>query len=298
MVADWLTWCGVPRSTSGEWNIDKDLNRTPSDMAILGVPYDAGATAAAGQADAPFAIRRLETFESWVAPDIGDLSTVKVVDCGDADIDRLEPSRSLAMLGSQMKSILKHTGCLVMLGGDHSISTVGVNALEMYTQQSVNLIHFDAHSDTWDNGKPTPNHASWVRHTINMGVTFSVHQFGIRAMSPEDDLGINRHCGPLTRRQLATLVSDVIDVFAGPVYLSIDMDVLDPAYCPGVAYPEPGGWQPSTLFNAIEKLVATGKVKCVDIVETTPSLDRLDQSVRLAHRSVLAVRRGLKLAQK
>lgn len=296
MAGEWLTWCEVPTSDMGEWEVDS-LTSVRSDMAILGAPYEAGASAMAGQAEAPSAIRRLETLDSWIAPDIGDLRTVKVVDCGDAEVDRLDPSKSLAKLGILAKGILKNSGCLVTLGGDHSISAVLVNALEMLHKHPVNLIHIDAHSDTWPQAGPIPNHASWVRHSIVSGVTRSVHQFGIRAMAPaDDDLDVQRRTGILSDRHLKDFIRGM-STWTDPAYLSIDMDVVEPAFCPGVAYPEPGGWMPFQLLHVIERIVATGKVRGVDIVETTPSLDRNDLSVRLAHRSVLAVRRGLKRAQ-
>lgn len=292
-----LTWCGVPFSLDGMW-ADDEGKQFVSDMAILGIPYEAGASATSGQADAPYAIRRIEIFESWYDNFLGDLSTVKVVDCGDVDINRHTPGKSLIAAQQTIGNVANSTKCLVVLGGDHSVTAAVLSRIEPMTKAGIQLVHIDAHSDTW----PTedlnffPGHESWVTWVQERNLVKHITQLGVRAMGPQiiqSSATVKQYNGTLSNAYLKTITANLKNAEL-PVYLSVDMDVVDPAFCPGVAYPEPGGWTSVSLLKTIEAIVATGRVIGVDIVETTPSLDHREMSVRLAHRSVLAVMRGIK----
>jgi agmatinase len=306
-----LTWCGAQwgEPMEGKWvNNPGDVRKpllTSSDMCIVGLPYDAGQTGVSGQSAAPSAIRRLETLESWRTHDIGDLSTVKLVDLGDLGIDHRRARDSLIDAMRRVNAAWRNTGTMVALGGDHSISAA---MLESCPVQRPIVIHLDAHRDTWTDEAFTeedlyPHHASWVGWVLSKKYTSGVYQFGVRTMGPdvtEDGHyeNLSTHTGQVSAAQLKSFINHIkkTDVRA-PVYLSIDMDVVDPAFCPGVAYPEPGGWTSRELLTTVEFLVEKLNVIGVDIVEITPSLDVRDMSVRLAHRTVLAVMRGIKRKQ-
>lgn len=295
-----LTWCGVQYSTDGLY--DDGRERVESDIAIIGIPYDAGASAVPGQSDAPYKIRALEAFESWHDPALGDLSTVKVVDLGDVPIDRRAPDAALIAAQLKIGEAANNTKCLVTLGGDHSVSAAVINRTDKMRLRQVHLVHIDAHGDTWpvDPDHFWPGHESWVTWVIRNRLVESITQLGVRALGPpaKSPLPIRYelHTGTFSNMGLRALAEEIRQS-EHAVHLSVDMDVVDPAYCPGVAYPEPGGWTPSFLLKTIETLVSTGRVDSVDIVEITPSLDRSDLSVRLAHRCVLAVVKGLKRAK-
>jgi len=298
-----LTWCGVQETGDGTWWQFPPLGRSErSDLCILGVPYDGGRSAAGGQAEAPFAIRRLEYFDSWQDNELGDLSTVKMVDAGDLTIDHRSPIRSLAKERSSIKKLWNNTGLLLAVGGDHSITDWLLDVHMVATNDPLNVVHLDAHSDTWpvdDTGNAS--HDSWVTAARSAGNYRRLWQFGIRAMGP-DTLKDDLTSGLVTTRKGDFYAADIhhfVQTYkfahgTQPLYLTVDMDVVDPAFCPGVAYPEPGGWTPRELLKTIETIVAELPVIGVDIVEITPALDSREMSVRLAHRSVLAVVKGLK----
>lgn len=315
MNRDILTWCGVQYHPDGKW-VDPDVGNpkkallTDSDLCIVGLPYDAGQTGVSGQSAAPGAIRRLETFDSFHTHDIGDLSTVKVVDIGDLEIDRRYPVPDLRASMNSLNAVWPNTKTLLALGGDHSITAALLQDYHNYQVDSSEkvtwpiVIHLDAHTDTWPDHDSTkmnyPNHASWVGWVVNERYIDRIYQFGIRSMGPDENAPDNvvMHTGPLNQKQAAAFVRHLNLKYPGrPVYLSIDMDVVDPAFCPGVAYPEPGGWTSRELLSIIEFFVSKLNIIGVDIVEITPSLDVRDMSVRLAHRSVLAVMRGIKRKQ-
>jgi agmatinase len=309
---DVLTWCGVPYHPDGKWvNNPGDIKNPllePSDMCIVGVPYDAGQTGVSGQSAAPSAIRLLETLSSWQTHDIGDLSMVKAVDAGDLNIDHRVAQASLNAAVGKIAQLIPNTKTLVALGGDHSISAAMLEAYPDSVKPIV--VHLDAHKDTYRDDDCVlgmyPTHASWVDWVLMNGYTDEVFQFGVRAVGPdanEDEhlTMIQTNTGVLTKEALEIFVRYLTDTSAKknyPVHLSVDMDVVDPAFCPAVSYPEPGGWTSRELLETIEYLVEKLNVVGVDIVEITPSLDVRDMSVRLAHRSVLAVMRGIKRRQR
>lgn len=301
-----LTWCGITYSRDGNY-IDPNGFVSRSDMCILGVPYDGGRSAAGGQDAAPQAVRLLETFDSWHDPLLGDLTTVKMVDAGDLGIDHRAAALSLISEGGNIAGIWENTDLLLAVGGDHSITSVLLETAVWLKKKKLNVIHIDAHADTWEpsdvwqTGLPT--HDTWVTHSQEHNHIAHLWQLGVRELtSPNDtpDKWPNRtiFVGDVSRTQLFGLTGRYNQQHKDEeVYLSVDVDVVDPAFCPGVAYPVPGGWTPQALLETIEILVAELPVIGVDIVETTPSLDHDELSVRLAHRSVLAAVKGLKRRQ-
>lgn len=296
-----LTWSDVPHTPNGLYQpvaINKKVS--VSDMTIIGIPMDLGASATPGQREAPFAIRRSETFDSWHDPVYGDLSTVMVCDYGDIKFDHRMGIAEVRSAAMELHSIMKNTRLPVVLGGDHSVSAMTAEGLAKQGLGPIDMVTLDAHADTWpyDAHIMYPDHSSWVGWVMDKGYADQVYQLGVRALGPD---GVRQN---EVRRINATdpmvdigLLLGVLNERQNPIHLSIDLDVVDPAMCPGVAYPEPGGWLPRELLYAIENIVATGRVKAVDITETTPALDHAEMSVRLAHRSVLSVVRGIKRTQ-
>lgn len=289
------TWSDVDYSPNGATPDD-----IPSDMAIIGMPYDAGASATPGQNTAPDAVRRLERFDSWYDPELGDLSTVSVVDVGDVPIDRTNPMSSLLEARHIIDRTLKLTKCLVTIGGDHSVSAMVFERVSRQMKKAVDLVHLDAHSDTWsdDSLNAYPDHASWLRWVAERDLAASIIQYGVRTMNePDDDLKITRRPGDLDREAFVNWLDNRSVVNPRPLYMSVDLDVVDPAFCPAVAYPEPGGWSSSDLLWAVQTVFSKVPVAGFDVVELTPALDKANMSVRLAHRCVLAARKGLKIRQ-
>lgn len=296
------TYNDYPYSERGGWVMPSGGLMEPSDVAILGVPTDAASTGASGQRSAPLAIRSLEAFESLWDYHVEDgIKRLKVVDAGDVATDYSNFETTTYEIVERAARIREHTGTLVALGGDHSITPhvlAGLGGVEL-------LVHLDAHSDTWLLEDPSwvPHHGAWVPYVIQHETVRKVHQYGLRALGPDnpEDASFGGKLeqypwhGPYRaiERMKEVIHADGIQ----RVYLSVDLDVVDPAYAPGVAYPEPGGWTSRELFEVITSLCATGKIVGLDIVECIPALDVRDMTVRLAHRCVLAALRGVAKAK-
>jgi agmatinase len=196
---------------------------------------------------------------------------------------------------------------LVTLGGDHSIALPALRALYQIYQKPITVLHFDAHLDTWNPGRYTSywlseqsrfNHGSFFHIASTEGLisnTTSAHA-GIRTRLTGIDDGDYTNPGP--EQGFMRIHADDIDDLGPvgvaerimerigldgeqPVYLSVDIDVLDPSTAPGTGTPEPGGWTMRELIRilrGIEKLNLVG----ADIVEVSPSYDNVGETTALA----------------
>ena len=258
------------------------MERTDRDaaIAIAGVPYDLGTTNRPGARFGPAAIRQASRMlvdgdhpSHWVNP-----GTLPLADIGDFAIALGDVTKSLAEIERQASAV-EH---LVALGGDHGVTLPLLRALAK-KRGAPALIHFDAHVDTWpQNFGQTYAHGSVFYHSILEGLIEPrrVIQIGIR--SP-----VERAVHDWTRDQGVTIVTaqDVHEqgpaaiaerirqvVSDAPVYLSFDIDVLDPAFAPGTGTPEIGGlasWQAQAIMRRLRGLQFIG----MDMVEVSPAYD-------------------------
>jgi arginase family enzyme len=271
--------------------VGKNEDGTRSDFAIMGAALDHYSTRTRGQSQAPFAIRAYEDFESWVDPYAGDLGEVSVVDVGDYEADMTRPHLGYTRVANGVHSLLGNTEFMCLLGGDHTVTAYALQGVRKHLGPTVrlNVVHLDAHSDTWghDNTKGFPHHGSWVRKVLEDRTVDAVFQLGVRALGPDSEAGIEDR---IVRIQPGNPFMDLDR--SAQHYLSVDMDVVDPAFAPGVAYREPGGWTSELLLRTVESLVSTGRFIGMDIVETIPDRDRDQLTVGLAHRTILAALKG------
>jgi len=252
--------------------------RTP--LCIAGIPYDLGTSNRPGTRFGPLAIRQASRMlvdgdhpSHWVNP-----GTLPLADIGDFAIALGDVTKSLAEIERQASAV-EH---LVALGGDHGVTLPLLRALAK-KRGAPALIHFDAHVDTWpQNFGQTYAHGSVFYHSILEGLIEPrrVIQIGIR--SP-----VERAVHDWTRDQGVTIVTaqDVHEqgpaaiaerirqvVSDAPVYLSFDIDVLDPAFAPGTGTPEIGGlasWQAQAIMRRLRGLQFIG----MDMVEVSPAYD-------------------------
>lgn len=288
------TFCGI-RYVSLEGPVERTglVN-----VGILGVPTDLGSQGGSGQARAPYAVRMLEAPTSFYDPRTGiDYSEVtNVADFGDTFVVHGAIQETHEQVRFYVRDALGACDQLIIIGGDHSISAPAVAVADCKT-----LLHVDAHSDTGNYEESTGyhDHASWVRPVIEAGWVDNVYQFGIRAWGPSFRERVHSEklrIIPGDFWQQFSAAMEILGVQAdNSVYLSVDLDVVDPAFAPGVIYPEPGGWTSAELLTFITACMNTGKVRCLDLVETVPNLDIRDATLRLLHRSVLAAIKGVAL---
>jgi len=251
-----------------------------SPICVAGIPFDIGTTNRSGARFGPSAIRAASRMlvdgahtQHWVDP-----TTMPIADIGDFATALGDIAASMALIENQARAI-EH---LVAFGGDHSVTLPLLRALASRRSPPA-LIHFDAHVDTWpDNFGQVLGHGSVFYHAIEEGLVQPrrLIQVGIRSPVSREvhDWTLARgatiitaqavhETGPVT---VATRIRELVG--EAPIYLSFDIDVLDPAFAPGTGTPEIGGlatWQVQAILRRLTKLSFIG----MDVVEVAPAYD-------------------------
>jgi agmatinase len=255
------------------------------DLAVVGVPFDTGGTYRVGARFGPSGIRTESMLLRPYHPELGVTVTdvLSMVDYGDLPVTPGYLPESHAQIESAAAEVLASGATPLFLGGDHSISLPLLRAVAA-SHGPVGLLHFDAHSDLWEGyfgGKDT--HGTPFRRALEEGLFDPARsiQVGLRGSlyGPDDDaltetLGLAK-VGATTLHAEgvpATLARIRERVGSGPLYLSFDIDVLDPTYAPGTGTPEVGG---ATSVQALQLLRGlTGlDIRAFDLVEVMPPYD-------------------------
>ncbi|KAF2645865.1 Arginase/deacetylase [Massarina eburnea CBS 473.64] len=298
------------------------------DIAILGAPFDTGVTARPGARFGPGGIRqgsrRIRADAAW---DINTGENVfidwaKIVDCGDAPLTFLDNTIALKQLDASHKIVSgrpakskEHTiPRVIALGGDHT-TTLSALRSTYHHWGDVSVIHFDSHIDTWDpkvlgggiSHYAGVNHGTFlhIAHEEGLIRNTSIHA-GIRApvMRPKGDLRNDIRCGfeMVRARDIDRIgVSGVIErlkkrVSGSNVYISVDIDVLDPAFAPATGTAEVGGWTTRELLSILDGLAGLHVVGA-DVVEVAPIYDNPGESTVLAATEVVQSLIRLMVAQ-
>lgn len=260
----------------------------PGDVALLGLPFDANSSFARGPALGPARLREVLYSGSgnWftelgaeVAPGAG------WVDLGDLEIPAEPGFRGEIEEG--VKAILSRDAIPLAIGGDHSVTyplVRGVSALAGPPQ----IVHLDAHGDLYDTLDGNRySHATPFARIMEEGCASGLLQIGLRSLTAhqrEQGRRLGVEMVEMRELDLSTLVSRLPK---GPVYLSLDIDVLDPAYAPGVSHHEPGGMTPRELFSILHAL--EGPIVGADVVELNPHRDHAGITAAVAAKSVKEV---------
>ena len=240
----------------------------PSRPTLIGLPYDASSSYLRGAAGAPPAIREALACDSTNGWSESVREVVPLIaDAGDLELPATDEARSLIEAG--IRRVLGQGGRPIALGGDHSVTYPVLRALGPL-HPGLTILHFDAHPDLYQDFEGDPHsHACPFARILEDGLASRLVQVGIRTM--------NGH----QRDQAVRFGAEVIDMRAwsrgvrpevrGPVYVSIDMDALDPAFAPGVSHREPGGLSSREVIEVLQAL--PGPVVGADIVELNPAQD-------------------------
>lgn len=241
-------------------------------ISLLGLPYDANSTYLQGPASAPDRIR--EAFHCSSS----NLSSELGVDLGNSGIWQDLGNLALGDKSSReaYETILQHIGAhldngqkILSLGGDHSISHPVIEA-HARRISGLNILHIDAHCDLYDNMMDNPySHASPFARLMETGLIQRLVQIGIRTLNPHQKEQA-KHFG-VEIIDMRNWQNDLAVNFDGPVYLSLDLDGLDPAFAPGVSHHEPGGLSTRDVLNLIHNF--DGHLIGADIVELNPHRD-------------------------
>lgn len=266
------------------------IDRVPDyDIAVVGVPFDAGASFRPGARFGPAGVREASRllrpgyhFELDVAP----VEETQVVDAGDIACTPYDITRAVREIEEQALPLLGQNKKVVSVGGDHTIALPMLRAVNK-VRGPVALLHFDAHLDTWDTYFDQPvTHGTVFRRAFEEGLLIedsSMH-VGIRGPVYDRDDFLRDHefgfqiirCSDLDRIGVPAAVERVKERIGDtPVYLSVDIDVLDPSYAPGTGTPEMGGLHSRELLALLRGLDGLNIV-AADVVEVAPAYDHAD----------------------
>jgi len=279
--------------TFGRQPFQRDLSGV--DVAVLGVPYDGSTSYRSGTRLGPRAIRE-QSMLLWGynnALKVAPWQTLKVIDYGDATVFPVDVEDTHRAIEKQASIILQSGAKLLSLGGDHSIVLPLLRA-HAKKHGPVAVLHFDAHPDTWDCefGQHKYSHGTPFRRAIEEGLidTKAYVQLGIRGPTagPQDYLdAVALGARMITFDEYAqrgtTAVLDEVRERLGkrPVYLSFDIDALDPAFAPGTGTPEIGGFTSYQVLQLLRGLVGLHFIGA-DIVEVSPPFDHSNITAILA----------------
>jgi len=206
-----------------------------------------------------------------------DLEELALEDHGDLEIPHGDKVKTLDIVETKSREIISNGSIPIMIGGEHLLTLGAIKPLiEKYPD--LHIIHFDAHTDMRDDylGE-TLSHASVFRRISELVKPKHIHQFGIRSGTKEEfDFIKENHNIELYTAD--TLMSTVMDIQDKPVYISIDLDVLDPSVLPGTGTPEPNGLSYQALLESILDMDELQNIVGMDIVELNPGNDNSDIS--------------------
>jgi agmatinase len=281
-----------------------------ADAAIVGAPMDELTSDAPGTRFGPRAIRAAGCASGpHLEAGIDAFSALRILDFGDAPILPADPVRSHVAIQDTVAQVLAAGAIPIVLGGDHSIAEPDIRACAE-VHGPVGLVHFDTHTDTArETFGVTLSHGSPMYRLVESGHVDPTRyvQIGLRGYWPgaeefawQQRHGIVAHFVHDVRdRGIRAVVADTIaGVGSGPVFLSVDVDVLDPAFAPGTGTPEPGGMTSSDLLLACREIAAGLDIVGADVVEVIPQrVGTLDITALVADRSVREILTGIALRQ-
>ncbi len=267
-----------------------DFSQT--DIALAGVPWDGGTTNRAGARHGPREIRNMSSFirRTHHAHGICPYELCNIADVGDASVNPIDVNDTIGRVEDFFREMHAAGAAPLSAGGDHLISLPIMRAIA--AEEPVGMIHFDAHSDTWDSyfGGSTLTHGTPFRRAVEEGLldpkrviqigirgsvydlndTDFAHETGMRVVVIEEyfEMGWER-----VMQEARKIVGD------GPVYISFDVDGLDPAYAPGTGTPEVGGLSPRECQELLCGLAGLDVIGG-DVVEIAP---QYDPSTNTAH---------------
>jgi agmatinase len=263
--------------------------------AILGVPWDGGTTYRPGARLAPWEVRRASALVQAHHPALGidPLARLAAVDGGNVVAPPFDAAAARAAIEGSVAAVLARGAVPFLVGGDHSIALPALRAVAA-RHGKLAVVHVDAHLDTsgpevwgdaWHHGTP-------LRHALEEGLVApgQLHQLAIRGPlgSPRDrDPGLAHGArvvgvDELAERGVRAVVRDVLSAVGDlPVYLSFDVDAVDPAFAPGTGTPVPGGITSREALQLVRAL-AGARLVGMDVVEVSPPFDHADATSHLA----------------
>ncbi len=248
------------------------------DVAVMGVPLDTATTNRPGARFGPRAIRAASSIMAWERPygmAFDPFDRLAVVDAGDCYFDHGRPDETPVKIEEYAFSIIDQGPALLSLGGDHFVSYPLLRAHQRKHGGPLSLLHFDAHSDTWADENDRIDHGTMFWWATRQGLIdpASSVQVGIRTSNP-DTLGFNIIDGPEVHASgIEAAIGRIREILGDrPVYLTFDIDCLDPSYAPGTGTPVCGGLTTHQAMSILRGLAGINVVG-MDVVEVAPAYD-------------------------
>jgi agmatinase len=282
-----------------------------ADAAIVGAPMDDLVSERPGTRHGPRAIRAASALPgAHLEARVDPLAELNVVDFGDAAVLPADPVRSHAAIEETVAAVLSAGAIPLVLGGDHSIADPDIRACAAL-HGPVGLVHFDAHTDTAEECFGVRlSHGTPMYRLVQSGYVDPTRyaQIGLRGYWPGREVfdwqqrqGITALLmQDLRERGIERVVEEVIALVGeGPVFLSVDVDVLDPAFAPGTGTPEPGGMASAELLWACRALAGAVRVVGAEVVEVLPTaIGSADITALVAARAVHEMLTGIAAARR
>lgn len=249
-------------------------------VAVVGVPYDENSTFMKGPAKAPPKIRAAFNSDSTNTCTESGLDLSKQTNFYDVgDLVLKKGVNVLGYIEQIYQELLDNPVKVLTLGGDHAVTLPIIQAYEKHFPE-LNILHFDAHPDLYDNFEGNRySHACPFARIMEEGLVKKLVQVGIRCMTPHQQEQADRF--NVTVIDMKSWPKGLAKLqFDGPVYISLDLDALDPAYAPGVSHHEPGGLRTRDIISVIQQIKAP--IVGADIVEYNPVQDINGITARVA----------------
>ncbi|WP_102691766.1 agmatinase [Rummeliibacillus pycnus] len=263
-----------------------DNNYEESDVVLFGIPFDGTTSFRPGTRFAMQAIRPdsygLETYSPYLDRDLEDIA---IFDGGDLELPLGNTQKTMDEILEYTRSIVADDKKFVMVGGEHLVSFPTIQAVyEKYPD--LHVIHIDAHTDLREDymGEKL-SHAAVIRRCHEFLGDGRIFQFGIRSGLKEEFEWAKEHTY-MERFTIDTLSEVVNDLKDHPVYVTIDLDVLDPGTFPGTGTPEPGGITYKELLNGMQQLLTLNNIVAADVVELSPQYDTSGASTAIACKTI------------
>jgi agmatinase len=297
-----FTFLGV-----AQCDLDDPATYADADIVIVGAPIDSGTSHRSGAKFGPQAIRGgdylpHDASRPHLALRTDGLKDLTVVDAGDLMMPGGDLVASLTVLREATEKISRAGAIPVILGGDHSIASADVAGIANHRGHGkISMIHFDAHADTGeDHFGALIGHGTPMRRLIEDGYMRGDRflQLGLRGYWPDHatlawmrDQGMRSYeMTEIHHRGLNTVLDESFATLTDGcdgVFLSVDIDVVDPGMAPGTGTPEPGGMTSRELLEAVRRICLELPVVGIDVVEVAPAFDSADITAILANRVVL-----------
>jgi agmatinase len=302
-----VTFLGVPSVDLGDGRI---LGQ--ADVVVIGAPYDAGTSHRPGARFGPQAVRATDYLphdgsRPHLALGVDPLRDLRVVDAGDVEMPGVDTEAALSRLEGAVAAVAAAGALPVVLGGDHTITWPDVTGVARQMGMGrVSVVHFDAHADTGSTQFGSLiGHGTPMRRLIESGAVRGDRflQIGLRGYWPEPetldwmaDQGMRSfEMAEIVGRGLDACLDEAFGIATDGcdgVFLSIDVDVVDPGMAPGTGTPEPGGLTARQLLDSVRRCALELPLAGMDVVELCPPYDHAEMTAYLANRVVLETLSG------